>query len=210
MGIVLANHQFSDVPNSNIYHADIDALVASGVTAGCGGNNFCPNASVTRGQMAAFLNRLGALGPGKTPVVNADRLDGLESTSFERSTAVLTGTARYSDTEARIVFDARTGADVRNLGFGGIEIVNTHASQRLHVAGLVAYATLGPESRQETLLPGESTTVVIPATGFHYVDVFLTRSSVNQSEVRTSKLTCSMADVGGGPSAWVSCILVGG
>lgn len=26
--------------------------------------------------MAAFMNRLGALGPGKTPVVNADRVDG--------------------------------------------------------------------------------------------------------------------------------------
>ena len=72
MGIVLASHQFSDVPNTNPFHNDIDALVDSGVTAGCGGGKYCPKSAVTREQMAAFLNRLGALAPGKTPVVNAD------------------------------------------------------------------------------------------------------------------------------------------
>ncbi|HEX2766163.1 MAG TPA: S-layer homology domain-containing protein [Candidatus Limnocylindria bacterium] len=68
---VLASHQFTDVPDSNPFHNDIDALVDSGVTSGCGGGKYCPSSNVTRGQMAAFLNRLGALGPGKTPVVNA-------------------------------------------------------------------------------------------------------------------------------------------
>lgn len=68
---VLASHQFADVPDSNPFHADIDAVADAGVTTGCGGSNFCPSANVTREQMAAFMNRLGALGPGKTPVVNA-------------------------------------------------------------------------------------------------------------------------------------------
>ena len=53
---------------------------------GCGGGNFCPDAFVTRGQMAAFLNRLGALGPGKVPVANATKLDGLDSTQFINGT----------------------------------------------------------------------------------------------------------------------------
>jgi hypothetical protein len=80
---VIASHQFSDVPDSNTYHADIDALADAGVTTGCGdGSTFCPSAFVTREQMAAFMNRLGALGPGKVPVVNADRLDGIDSTGF--------------------------------------------------------------------------------------------------------------------------------
>ena len=82
MGIVLASHQFSDVPNSNAFHADIDALVDTGVTAGCGSGRYCPKANVTREQMAAFMNRLGALAPGKTPVVNADRVDGYNSASL--------------------------------------------------------------------------------------------------------------------------------
>ncbi len=79
---VLASHDFADVPNTNPFHADIGALAASGVTTGCGGGNYCPSAFVTREQMAAFMNRLGALAPGKVPVVNADRLDGLDSTDF--------------------------------------------------------------------------------------------------------------------------------
>ncbi|MGH2386321.1 MAG: S-layer homology domain-containing protein [Candidatus Limnocylindria bacterium] len=56
---VLASHQFADVPDSNPFHADIEALANSGVTTGCGGGNFCPDDFVTREQMAAFLNRLG-------------------------------------------------------------------------------------------------------------------------------------------------------
>jgi hypothetical protein len=82
---VLASHQFGDVPNSNIFHGDVDALVDAGVTAGCGGGNYCPNQAVTRGQMAAFMNRLGALAPGKVPVVNADRLDGYHANGIVRT-----------------------------------------------------------------------------------------------------------------------------
>jgi hypothetical protein len=82
-GIVLAAH-FNDVPNSNPFHGDIQVIADAGVTAGCGAGNFCPKDNVTREQMAAFMNRLGALGPGKVPVVNADKLDGLDSSAFAR------------------------------------------------------------------------------------------------------------------------------
>jgi hypothetical protein len=81
----LASHQFGDVLDSNIYHDDIDAIADAGVTTGCGGGNYCPSAFVTREQMAAFMNRLGALGPGKVPVVNAATLDGVAATQFVRS-----------------------------------------------------------------------------------------------------------------------------
>ena len=37
------------------FYAYIVTLVANGVTAGCGGGNYCPDANVTRAQMAAFL-----------------------------------------------------------------------------------------------------------------------------------------------------------
>jgi len=79
-----AIHQFTDVPDANIYHADIDALVDSGVTSGCGGGKYCPAAYVTREQMAAFLNRLGALAPEKTPVVNATTVDRYEANALNR------------------------------------------------------------------------------------------------------------------------------
>ena len=48
---------FIDVPPGAPFHASIEALVASGITAGCGNDKFCPQNPVTRGQMAAFLSR---------------------------------------------------------------------------------------------------------------------------------------------------------
>ena len=79
---VLASHQFTDVPDSHDFHADIDAIADAGITTGCTATTYCPASNVTRGQMAAFLNRLGALAPGKTPVVNADKVDGITSTDL--------------------------------------------------------------------------------------------------------------------------------
>ncbi|HEY6097730.1 MAG TPA: S-layer homology domain-containing protein, partial [Candidatus Deferrimicrobium sp.] len=46
---------FADVPCSNSFSAWIQELVARGITAGCGGGNYCPGNPVTRGQMAVFL-----------------------------------------------------------------------------------------------------------------------------------------------------------
>jgi hypothetical protein len=50
-----ASSQFADVPVSDPAFQYIEALAASGITAGCGGGNFCPDATVTRRQMAVFL-----------------------------------------------------------------------------------------------------------------------------------------------------------
>ena len=46
---------FDDVPTSDPGFQYVEALVASGVTAGCGSGNFCPDAPLTRRQMAVFL-----------------------------------------------------------------------------------------------------------------------------------------------------------
>lgn len=46
---------FADVPCGSFAADYIYALAAEGVTAGCGGGNFCPNANITNGQMAVFL-----------------------------------------------------------------------------------------------------------------------------------------------------------
>jgi hypothetical protein len=46
---------FGDVPGSHPFFQYIEALYHSGVTGGCGGGNFCPDAALTRGQMAVFL-----------------------------------------------------------------------------------------------------------------------------------------------------------
>ncbi len=48
---------FNDVPLSDPGFQYIEALVSSGVTAGCGGGNYCPDATLTRRQMAVFLSK---------------------------------------------------------------------------------------------------------------------------------------------------------
>ena len=57
---------FNDVPASNIYAPWIEELQRQGLTAGCGGGNYCPDDSVTRAQMAVFLLNT-AYGPGYVP-----------------------------------------------------------------------------------------------------------------------------------------------
>lgn len=49
---------FGDVPTSSPQFQYVEALVAAGITAGCGGGNYCPTAPLTRGQMAVFLSKL--------------------------------------------------------------------------------------------------------------------------------------------------------
>jgi hypothetical protein len=46
---------FHDVPVGHWASAWIKQLVAQGITAGCGGGNYCPDVPVTRAQMAVFL-----------------------------------------------------------------------------------------------------------------------------------------------------------
>ncbi len=48
---------FADVPTSHVFFQFVEALAASGITGGCGNGNFCPDAPITRGQMAAFLSK---------------------------------------------------------------------------------------------------------------------------------------------------------
>jgi hypothetical protein len=52
-----ATATFGDVPTSHPFFQFVEALVASGITAGCGGGNYCPDAALTRGQMAVFLSK---------------------------------------------------------------------------------------------------------------------------------------------------------
>jgi hypothetical protein len=47
---------FGDVPIGHPFFQFVEALVDSGITAGCGGGNYCPDDPLTRGQMAVFLS----------------------------------------------------------------------------------------------------------------------------------------------------------
>ncbi|MGH9365092.1 MAG: S-layer homology domain-containing protein, partial [Thermoanaerobaculia bacterium] len=49
--------RFLDVPDGSFAENFIYGLAGAGIAAGCGGNNYCPNASVTRAQMAVFVEK---------------------------------------------------------------------------------------------------------------------------------------------------------
>jgi hypothetical protein len=46
---------FNDVPTGHPQFQFVEALAESAITVGCGGGNYCPDAPLTRGQMAVFL-----------------------------------------------------------------------------------------------------------------------------------------------------------
>ena len=56
---------FSDI-DGHPFEADIEWLRLQGITDGCGGGRFCPDASVTRAAMASFLVRAFDLPPSAT------------------------------------------------------------------------------------------------------------------------------------------------
>ena len=57
---------FSDVLPDYWAFTNIEILAANGITSGCGNNNYCPESSVTRAEMAVFLER-GILGSDFKP-----------------------------------------------------------------------------------------------------------------------------------------------
>jgi hypothetical protein len=50
-----ATQRFLDVPPASPFYAFIDRLAVLGITGGCTTTNYCPEAPVTRAQMAVFL-----------------------------------------------------------------------------------------------------------------------------------------------------------
>lgn len=65
---------------TSIFEASINRLAAAGITTGCGPTTFCPNASISREQMAAFLDRALKLANTGTDYFTDD-----EGSAFEKS-----------------------------------------------------------------------------------------------------------------------------
>jgi len=50
-----AQVDFADVPPGDLFHEDVAKIGRRGITAGCGGGSFCPDAPVRRDQTAVLL-----------------------------------------------------------------------------------------------------------------------------------------------------------
>ena len=107
-----AGHQFTDVPNSNVFHSSIEWLADKGVTVGCNppaNTRFCPEDPVTRQQMAAFLRRLETKGvfiPGDSTMVPIARfriaIDGTVDDAEFRSPVTGTPSASWTGVSWRV------------------------------------------------------------------------------------------------------------
>ena len=182
----LAGHQFVDVPNGQFFHADIGAVAAAGVATGCGGGNYCPDNFVTRGEMAAFLNRLGALEATKTPVVNADRLDSIHGNQYTRF-----ATANHTGGQSIPGFpDFVTHGTVSiTAPFAGYVLINVSATVRnegctntvCHVAGNVRHNQTGTTTnlQWESILAGLGS--------MSWGNVFPVNSGVNTFSLRLQR-----------------------
>jgi S-layer family protein len=56
--MVLASHQFSDVPTGAYYHSAVDWGSDRGIIAGCTTHKFCPGDPLTRGQAMVIMQGL--------------------------------------------------------------------------------------------------------------------------------------------------------
>jgi len=147
----LAVATFGDVPEGASYFNDIEALAATGVTTGCGGGNYCPKDFVTREQMAAFMNRLGALQEGKTPVVNAAELGGfraqdLSRVAFNSSSTLLDGDAA-STAALHATIDAPSSGYLTVVGSGAVEYESMSGEDQLYCLLELGGSGLAPTRR---------------------------------------------------------------
>jgi hypothetical protein len=160
---VFASHQFTDVPNSNTFHAQIGRVKGAGITSGCSATKYCPDNPVTRGQMAAFLARTGgrlAASPfeatnvalsntGATPTVLAtvsikagDVPGGYASVQLSGAfTTYANAATGLPSIVASWVRDAATGAKVSNFGYAQVDQI-TDAVAGVDTAAIVGAASV--------------------------------------------------------------------
>lgn len=120
---------FDDVPPTNVFYDDIAWLAETRVTSGCGTARFCPDDSVSREQMAAFMHRLaknrvvdaGSLGGVSaadyvthseigTGAIDADTVDGLHASSFLRSGAKAVNSDKLDGQDSSAFLEATAGS----------------------------------------------------------------------------------------------------
>jgi hypothetical protein len=130
---VIASDEFTDVPDSHLFHDDINWIYSRRITTGCGGLNFCPDANVTRGQMAAFMRRgFGRISGGTSggagviltegwqtiATVNVDGGGGTGGTGMALVTAAMSIGVGDATNCPCIVFYRISGAGVDTINFG--------------------------------------------------------------------------------------------
>jgi hypothetical protein len=160
-----ATSLFVDVPDNSTFVNDINWMKVNGVTKGCNppaNTMYCPEANVTRQQMAAFMHRLAV-----NRVVDADKIDGMDSTALRSvaASASMGGTVG----QAKTVLGSVIGFDVPAAG-GGILATTTMSFAHIPAApvpqaGILWIEIDGNGTCSAALLPGFAVweTITAPA-----------------------------------------------
>ncbi len=121
---------FADVDAGASYCSAVEWLKDRAITLGCDASNYCPNATVTRAQMALFMNRLGdavspqlvqqtaLIGDGILPDGNlfADCVIDLDARAYARSARLggtYYGTASAAGVDLTFYYQADVGGLVQ-------------------------------------------------------------------------------------------------
>jgi len=165
-----ATSLFVDVPDSSTFVNDINWMKVNGVTKGCNppaNTMYCPEANVTRQQMAAFMHRLAVnkVVDAKT-AVNADKLNGMDSTALKAVAASTSMTATVGGGGPAIVLGSVTGLDVPAAG-GGILATTTMSATANSgpQLGVLWIEINGSGLCNATILPGAAVWETV-STGF--------------------------------------------
>jgi hypothetical protein len=150
---------FSDVPASQEFHGAIERIFRKGITAGCGGGNFCPDAGVDRGQVAAFLAR-GLAGGDATKIPQAGTVNGVPYDCKAGGVSLFTDVA---PTDPFCKHAHWIAAWEVTLGCSATAFCPGAAIDRRGMAGLVARALIAPD-----WMPVPSTYGPDPGTGRSY------------------------------------------
>ena len=136
---VHVGHSFRDVPTSNPFYAKVETLFHNAVSTGCAETLFCPEASVSRSDMALFVARGLAKGDANVPVSGA-----VKGTTYNCITG---GASAFTDVAPTDPFCRHVhyiAAQNVTLGCAPSKYCPDDLLSRLQMAALVAKAMVSP------------------------------------------------------------------
>lgn len=153
-----AAHLFDDVPGTNPFHSDVTWLAGTGITSGCGGNNFCPNNPVTRAQMARFMKSFYNLQAGLVDVKSVQNSSGATTNSPEQwTTAADLGTSVVIPPGTQAELHMSLNAEAFCEGGSNTLVVIVVAAPSCNVRFLVNNSSSGVTPSSQTLLESDLT-----------------------------------------------------
>lgn len=183
---VAAGHQFTDVPDSNIFHDDITWLADNDITRGCNpptNTRFCPGDNVTREQMAAFMHRFAGTSGAVGDFTDSSTLIAVPASGARAEVLSVTVTP---ESEAVVVLSTNVSFTKSGVGTGTYQVLVmrdscTELQQRLNDGAV--WTSAGTDLERMTLPVNAIDTVSGPTTYKVCISGSNTNANVSRSAV---------------------------